>query len=122
MAVRGKNSEEVIGILDKIFASKPRDEWMTILKNGGDFIYTIVNSINDLPDDPQMVANNYVVLYDHPAWGPIKVVGVPVRLSKTPGDPQGAAPEFGEHTEQVLIDLLEYSWEDIARLKEQEVI
>src|SRR5207244_10984769 len=38
MAVRSKNSEELISILDKIFASKPRDEWMSILKNGGDFI------------------------------------------------------------------------------------
>ena len=122
MVVRGKNSEELIGILDKIFASKPRAEWMTILKNGGDFIYTIVNSINDLPDDPQMLTNNYVVPYDHPAWGPIKVVGVPVRFSKTPGDPKGVAPEFGEHTEQVLLDLLGYSWEDIGRLKEQEII
>jgi crotonobetainyl-CoA:carnitine CoA-transferase CaiB-like acyl-CoA transferase len=122
MAVRGKNSEELIAILDKIFAAKPREEWMSILKNGGDFIYTIVNSINDLPDDPQMLANNYVVPYDHPAWGPIKVVGVPVRFSKTPGDPKGVAPEFGEHTEQVLLDLLGYSWEDIGRLKEQEVI
>jgi len=122
MAVRGKNSEELIAILDKIFAAKPREEWMSILKNGGDFIYTIVNSINDLPDDPQMLANNYVVPYAHPAWGPIKVVGVPVRFSKTPGDPKGVAPEFGEHTEQVLLDLLGYSWEDIGRLKEQEVI
>jgi len=122
MAIRSKNSEELINILDKVFAAKPRDEWMTILKNGGDFIYTIVNSINDLPDDPQMLANNYVVPYDHPVWGPIKVVGVPVRFSKTPGDPKGVAPEFSEHTEQVLLDLLGYSWEDIGRLKEQDVI
>jgi crotonobetainyl-CoA:carnitine CoA-transferase CaiB-like acyl-CoA transferase len=69
-----------------------------------------------------MLVNDYVVPYDHPAWGPIKVVGVPVRLSKTPGDPKSPAPEFGEHTEQILLDLLGYSWEDIGRLKEQEVI
>jgi crotonobetainyl-CoA:carnitine CoA-transferase CaiB-like acyl-CoA transferase len=122
MASRGKNSEELIAVLDKAFASKPRDEWMSILKNGGDFIYTIVNSINDLPDDPQMLANDYVVPYDHPVWGPVKIVGVPVRFSKTPGDPRGVAPEFGEHTEQVLVDMLGYSWEDVGRLKEKEVI
>ncbi len=122
MNVRGKNSEALISVVDKVFASKPRDEWMAILKNGGDFIYTVVNTVNDLPDDPQMIANDYVVPYDHPVWGPIKVVGVPVRFSKTPGDPRAAAPEFGEHTEQILVDLLGYSWEDIARLKDQEVI
>jgi crotonobetainyl-CoA:carnitine CoA-transferase CaiB-like acyl-CoA transferase len=122
MRVRGKNAESLIAILDTVFASKPRDEWMRTLKAGGDFIYTIVNSVNDLPDDPQMLANEYVVDYDHPAWGPIKVVGSPLILSRTPADPRGVAPEFGEHTEQVLIDLLGYSWDEVARLKEAQVI
>ena len=122
MKERGKNSPALIRVLDERFAAKPRDEWMAILKEGGDFIYTVVNTVNDLPDDPQMIANDYVVPYEHPTWGPTKVVGVPVRFSKTPGDSRAAAPEFGEHTEQILIDMLGYSWEDIGRLKEEEVI
>ncbi len=122
MKVRGKNTEELITVLDAVFASKPRDEWMRILKAGGDFIYTLVNNINDLPEDPQMLANEYVVDYDHPAWGPIKVVGSPLILSKTSADPRGTAPEFGEHTEQILIDTLGYSWDDVVRLKEEQVI
>ena len=69
-----------------------------------------------------MLANNYVVDYDHPAWGSTKVVGSPLILSKTPADPKAPAPEFGEHTEQLLIDVLGYSWEDVAKLKEEEVI
>jgi crotonobetainyl-CoA:carnitine CoA-transferase CaiB-like acyl-CoA transferase len=119
---RAKGCQEIISVFDKQFAAKPRDEWMHILKNGGDFIYTVVNTIDELPDDPQMIANDYVVDYDHPVWGPSKVVGVPVRFSKTPGNPKAPAPEFGEHTEQILIDTLGYSWEDISRLKEEEVI
>lgn len=122
MRARGKHAEELIAILDKIFAAKPRDEWMRILKTGGDFIYTLVNSITDLPEDQQMLANHYVVDYDHPAWGPIKVVGSPITLSQTPANPRAPAPEFGEHTEQILIDILGYSWEDIAGLREEEVI
>lgn len=122
MRARGKNAEELIAMLDPIFASKPRDEWMRILKVGGDFIYTVVNSINDLPEDQQMLANNYIVNYDHPGWGPTQIVGSPLILSKTPANPKAPAPEFGEHTEQVLIDMLGYSWEDVARLKEEEVI
>src|SRR5207247_10452628 len=86
------------------------------------FIYTVVNGIVDLPNDPQMIANEYIVDYDHPHWGKTKVVGVPARLSKTPGDPKAPAPEFGEHTELILTELLGYSWEDVARLKEAEVI
>ena len=51
---RGKNAAALIEILDAVFAARPRDEWMRTLKTGGDFIYTIVNSVSDLPDDPQV--------------------------------------------------------------------
>ncbi len=122
MRARGKNCKELIAILDAIFASKPREEWMKTLKAGGDFIYTIVNSINDLLDDPQVLENNYVVDYEHPGWGPTKLVGHPVIYSQTPANPKAPAPEFGEHTEQILIDTLGYSWEQVAELKEKAVI
>src|SRR3984893_13795812 len=119
---RGTNHRELVKILDNVFMTKPRDEWMKILKRGGDFIYTIVNSISDLPTDEQVLANDYVVDYDHPTIGKTKVVGVPIILSKTPGDPRGRAPEFGEQTEIILTELLGYSWEDVARLHEARVI
>ena len=122
MGDRADNAKDLIPILDAAFASRPRDAWMQALKEGGDFIYTVVNTIADLPADEQMLANEYIVDYDHPRIGKTQLVGVPVRLSKTPGDPKGAAPEFGEHTERILTDLLDYSWEDVARLREEEVI
>ena len=122
MGDRADNAKELIPILDAAFASRPRDAWMQALKEGGDFIYTVVNTIADLPTDEQMLANEYIVDYEHPRIGKTQLVGVPVRLSKTPGDPKGAAPEFGEHTEHILTELLEYSWEDVARLREEEVI
>ena len=122
MADRAENSKELIPIVDAAFASKSRDEWMQALKEGGDFIYTIVNNIADLPNDEQMLANEYIVDYDHPRIGKTQLVGVPVRLSKTPGDPKGAAPEFGEHTEMILTELLDYSWDEVARMREEEII
>jgi crotonobetainyl-CoA:carnitine CoA-transferase CaiB-like acyl-CoA transferase len=122
MGDRADNAKDLIPILDTAFASRPRDDWMKALKEGGDFIYTVVNTIADLPADEQMLANEYIVDYEHPRIGKTQLVGVPVRLSKTPGDPKGAAPEFGEHTERILTDLLDYSWEDVAKLREEEVI
>ena len=122
MGDRADNAKDLIPILDAAFASQPRDAWMKALKEGGDFIYTVVNNIADLPTDEQMLANEYIVDYDHPRIGKTQLVGVPVRLSKTPGDPKGAAPEFGEHTELILTELLDYSWEDVAQLREEEVI
>jgi len=122
MRARGKNRRELIAILDKVFVTKPRDEWMHILKHGGDFIYTVVNSINDLPTDPQVLANEYVVDYDHPELGKMQVVGVPVILSQTPGNPRGRAPELGENTEMILTEMLGYSWDDVAKFREAGII
>jgi len=122
MRSRGKNHRELVQILDKAFATKPRAEWLEALKKGGDFIYTIVNSINDLPNDPQVIANGYIVDYEHPEVGKTQLAGVPVIFSETPGNPRGRAPELGENTETILTELLGYGWDDIARLREKEVI
>lgn len=120
--IRGKNSAALIAIFDDVFATRPRDEWMRVLKGRGDFIYTIVNSVSDLPDDPQVRANDYVVDYEHPALGNLTLLGMPVKLSATPGEPRGHAPELGEHTELLLTEMLGYSWDDVARLREANVI
>jgi crotonobetainyl-CoA:carnitine CoA-transferase CaiB-like acyl-CoA transferase len=119
---RGQNAAALIAIFDRRFAEKPRNEWMKILKEGGDFIYTVVNSVSDLPNDEQVKANQYVVDYEHPVLGPTQLVGLPVRLGETPGNPYGHAPELGEHTEAILTELLGYKWEEIARLREANVI
>ncbi len=122
LRARAANAGAAVEALDEIFATRPRDEWIAILRAGGDFIFTVVNSVDELPDDPQVRANDYVVDFDHPQFGATRVVGMPVRLRETPGRVRSAAPEFGQHTEQVLMDLLGYSWEQIAALKDQEVI
>lgn len=122
MAKRAENAKDLIPLLDKAFASQPREYWMNALKKGGDFIYTVVNSIDDLLRDEQMLINDYIVDYDHPRIGETKLVGFPLRLSETPADPRGAAPEFGEHTEMILTELLGYSWDDVGRFREAEII
>jgi len=122
MLDRMMNAGECIALLDEVFARRPRAEWLRRLASGGDFIYSIINSVDDLPDDPQMQANGYVTAFEHPAFGPTQVVGLPVRLSETPGSIRLPAPEFGQHTEEILTEVLGYSWEEIGRLREEEVI
>jgi crotonobetainyl-CoA:carnitine CoA-transferase CaiB-like acyl-CoA transferase len=120
---RAANAEAAVAALDEVFAKKTRDEWMDHLKHAeGDFIYTIVNAVEDLPTDPQMLANDYVVDFEHPTYGTIQMLGMPVRLSETPGQVRMPAPEFGQHTEEILVDLLGYSWDRIAELREREVL
>jgi crotonobetainyl-CoA:carnitine CoA-transferase CaiB-like acyl-CoA transferase len=122
MLSRMANCGECIALLDDVFARRPREEWLKRLAAGGDFIFSVINSVDDLPSDPQMIVNDYVAPFEHPAFGPTKVVGIPVRLSETPGQLRLPAPEFGQHTEEVLTEMLGYSWDDIARLRDEEVI
>jgi crotonobetainyl-CoA:carnitine CoA-transferase CaiB-like acyl-CoA transferase len=122
MQVRGEHAAECVTLLDTAFATRPRAEWLQRFASGGDFIVSVVNSVDDLPDDPQMRANEYITSFEHPTFGPTQVAGIPVRLSETPGSLRLPAPEFGQHTEEVLIDLLGYDWDEIARLKDAEVI
>ena len=78
--------------------------------------------MNDLASDPQVIANNYIIDYQHEVLGPIKVLGLPVALSETPGKVIAEAPEFGQHTEEVLMELGGYTWEEITVLRDQEAI
>ena len=119
--VRGQNSEDLVAILDKIFPTKTSEEWIIQLR-AADLVVARVNTISDLENDPQVVANDYIIEFDHPALGrKIKMVGIPVQLRQTPGSVRLPAPEFGQHTEEVLLEL-GYSWDEISHLKEEEVI
>jgi len=122
MLPRMMNCGACVALLDEVFARRPRAEWVRRLAEGGDFIFSIVNAVDDLPADPQVLANGYVTSFEHPAFGPTRVVGLPVRLSDTPGAIRLPAPEFGQHTEEILTGLLGYSWDEVGRLREAEVI
>jgi len=120
--VRSDNRESIIEIMDAIFITKTADEWMKILKDTGDIICTPVQTSFDLRKDPQVIANNYIIEREHATLGKVKVRGMPIELSKTPGEIVVEAPEFGEHTEEVLLEMCGYTWEEIAALREKEVI
>jgi len=122
MMGRGMNARELVGELDAVFASRPSDAWMKALDEGGDFTFTIVNRVSDLPDDPQMRANDYIAEVEHPNLGRLEMLNLPIGLSRTPARIGATAPEFGQHTEQILVDELGYDWDDVTRLREREVI
>jgi crotonobetainyl-CoA:carnitine CoA-transferase CaiB-like acyl-CoA transferase len=123
MAARAGNSAECVALIDAAMATRTREEWLRALRaDAGDFIYTVVNTVDDLPTDPQVLANGYVTDLEHPQHGPTKVVGIPVELTRTPGSVRTAAPELGQHTEEILMDLAGYDWDRISALREQKVI
>ena len=58
---------------------------------------------------------------DHPEYGRIDTVGIPIKLSETPGSMRKVCPKLGQHTEEVLLEN-GYTWDDMVKLKEQKVI
>jgi len=117
---RGENAEELIAIMDRQLITKTRDEWFDIFEKEG-LIYTPVQSPREVVDDPQVLANDYVTWFDHPVLGRTKVVGFPWDFSKTPASVRSEAPEFGQHTEEILLEL-SYTWDDITKLRDEKAI
>ena len=117
---RGENARELVGILDEKFASKTRDEWFKILGEEG-CIFTPIQTPLEVTNDKQALANHYFIEVDHPDWGGIKMTGFPWDFSETPASWRRKAPEFGQHNEEILIEL-GYSKEDIRALKGEGVI
>jgi len=75
-----------------------------------------VRSIAEALDDPQIIARAMIEEIDHPAIGPLKLLGLPVKLSATPGGVRLPPPRLGEHTHAVLSGDLGWSAEDIGRV------
>ena len=117
---RGDHAKELIAIMDKKFSTKTRDEWFEVFKKEG-LIYTPIQTPTEVINDPQAIANNYVVWFDHPVLGRTKMVGFPWDFSETPASIRREPPEFGQHTEEILLEL-GYTWDDITKLKDDKVI
>ncbi len=121
LAKRQENKEELISLLDRVFATKSSKEWAEVMRQT-DLIFSVVNSMMDLGSDPQVLENHYILDWNHPVLGPVKWVGFPVEFSETPVTLRGPAPELGQHTEEILSEVLGYTWDNISKLREKGVI
>jgi crotonobetainyl-CoA:carnitine CoA-transferase CaiB-like acyl-CoA transferase len=117
---RGENAKELVAIMDEIFATKTREEWFEIFEREG-LIYTPVQTPSEVVADPQAIANSYVTSFEHPVLGKTKMVGFPWDFSQTPASIRREAPELGQHTEEILLEM-GYSWDDISKLKTEGAI
>ncbi|MBI1886425.1 MAG: CoA transferase [Chloroflexi bacterium] len=110
----------LIGKLDELFATRPARGWLERFRRH-DLLIEVVQDYGELADDPQVLENEMVTTFEHPAHGPLRMVNATVNLERTPGQVRGPAPEFGQHTEEVLLEH-GFAWEEIEGLRREGVI
>ena len=117
---RIKNAPELIQILDEAFQQKPREAWMKEFTDVG-LMFAPIQKLSEVIEDPQAIANHYIVDFAHPNLGNILIPGYPASFSANAAGMKRAAPGLGEHTDQVMKEM-GLSDAEIADLKETNVI
>jgi len=87
-----------------------------------DLIFSPIKDYWEVICDTQVWENDFLTYFNHPELGEIREIGIPVKLSKTPGTIREPAPQLGQHTEAILIDLLGYTWEEVEMFRDEGVI
>ncbi|MBI4396401.1 MAG: CoA transferase, partial [Elusimicrobia bacterium] len=98
---RVQNRTELNKIVERIFAKKTKDEWLRSFEEKGVAAGPIY-SLDQTMDQPQVKARDMLMCFPHKRADKIKLLGVPVKLSETPGIPQGSPPLLGEHTQEIF--------------------
>ena len=118
---RSQNHHELEPILSEALMKKTSQEWLEELEALG-IACGPVNTIDKVAQDPQVNHRGMIKEYNHSRLGKVKAVNTPVKLSRTPTGNDSSSPDLGEHTEHLLRDLLGMHEQEIASLREEEVI
>ncbi len=117
---RYQHREELGQLLDEGFSRKTRAEWQQIFKKAKMRCDPCL-TYDEVCAHPQLAANEMLCSVTHPVRGEVKMLGVPIKLAKTPGYPQKPSPVLGQDTEEILLRL-GYSDKDIASLQARKII
>ncbi|HAV77583.1 MAG TPA: hypothetical protein DCX53_09555, partial [Anaerolineae bacterium] len=118
---RVANRTTIVDDLTKTFSQKDVDDWLADLVKAG-LPCGRINSIPEVFDHPQAQAREMVLETEHASAGTVKLTGFPYKLSDTPADLRLPPPMLGQHTEEVLTTLLDYSKDDVAAFRDKEAI
>lgn len=120
-AARHANVDELKQILEQAFSAFTQKQALKMLSHAG-IPSAPINTIDQVVNDPQVAARHMIVDILHPVAGMLKLAGIPIKMSKTPGEIQAPAPLLGQHTEEVLSSFLGLTPEEIDGLRERKVI
>ena len=119
--LRVQNRDELVPILADMVKTRPRDWWIEQLEAVG-VPCGPINDLHEVFQNPQVQARGMLVEAPHPTAGHVKLVRNPMRLSASPAETHVAPPLLGQHTEEVLREVLGRSEADIAALRTQGVV
>lgn len=116
--------------MEEAFSKKTRAEWQQIFRKasfgkpgtrGARLRCEPCFTYEELLSHPQVEANEMIISLPHPTRGEIKMLGIPVKLKKTPGKARLAPPLLGQHTKEILSEI-GYTPEEISELESKKVI
>jgi succinate--hydroxymethylglutarate CoA-transferase len=117
MSARHANRAELYRLLDEIFVGATTHDWVERMNVAGAAVAPI-HTLDQVFDDPQVLHREMVQHVDHPTLGAIPQVGFAQTLHGTPSTIRTAPPLLGQHTDEILRDLLGYDDGDLTKFRE----
>jgi crotonobetainyl-CoA:carnitine CoA-transferase CaiB-like acyl-CoA transferase len=118
---RVKNRKVLVPLLEKIMMTRTKAQWLPALEKAK-VPCGAINNLSEVFADPQVLARNMINTWQHPHQKDLQLVGSPLKLSLTPVREDHAPPQLGQHSAQILNEVLGYSETQIEQLQSKGVI
>ena len=115
---RVRNREVILPLVAEVMARKTCDEWVELFVEAA-IPCGPVNNMQNLFADPQVLHRGMLAEVPHPTIGTLRLGGIPIKYSETPGAIRLPPPLIGEHTDEILTDILDYPPDRIEALSQQ---
>jgi formyl-CoA transferase len=117
---RKAREEELATLLEAILSTRPTAYWLELLERAGVVAGPIYN-MQQVYDDPQVKARDMVVDLTDDELGVLRHIGVPIKLSETPGSVRNRAPALGEHSREIM-EGAGYTVDEVEALVDSEIV